>query len=78
MGANKAGRSVEAIRFLFAPGRKAIAEVETKKIKEEKRRRLEAQRITLALECAKKKRRVRHTGQQAHCVQNVYALELLR
>ena len=52
----KAGRSVEAIRFLFAPGRKAIAEVETKKIKEEKRRRLEAQRITLALECAKKKK----------------------
>ena len=32
----KAGRSVEAIRFLFAPGRKAIAEAETKKALEEK------------------------------------------
>lgn len=48
----KAGRSVEAIRFLFAPGRKAIAEAETKKLKEEKKRRLETQRMKTAYQCA--------------------------
>ena len=52
----KAGRSVEAIRFLFAPGRKAIAEAETKKAKEEKRRRLESERLQRALACAKGKK----------------------
>ena len=52
----KAGRSVEAIRFLFAPGRKAIAEAETKKAKEEKRRRLENHRFIAAVECAKGKK----------------------
>lgn len=52
----KAGRSVEAIRFLFAPGRKAIAEVEKKKVQEEKRRRLENQRFLAAIECAKSKK----------------------
>lgn len=52
----KAGRSVEAIRFLFAPGRKAIAEAETKKAQEEKRRRLENQRFLAAIECAKAKK----------------------
>jgi plasmid replication initiation protein len=52
----KAGRSVEAIRFLFAPGRKAIAEAETEKAKEEKRRRLESQRIQVALACARGKK----------------------
>ena len=52
----KAGRSVEAIRFLFAPGRKAIAEAEVKKAKEEKRRRLESERIQRALQCAKEKK----------------------
>jgi plasmid replication initiation protein len=52
----KAGRSVEAIRFLFAPGRKALAEEEQQKAKEAKRRRLESQRIRRALECAKAKR----------------------
>lgn len=51
----KAGRSVEAIRFLFAPRRKAIAEAETKKAQEEKRRRLENQRFLAAIECAKAK-----------------------
>lgn len=51
----KAGRSVEAIRFLFAPGRKAITEAETKKAQEEKRRRLQNQRVIKALECAKAK-----------------------
>ena len=51
----KAGRTVEAIRFLFAPGRKAIAEAETKKVLEEKRRRLQNQRVIKALECAKAK-----------------------
>jgi plasmid replication initiation protein len=51
----KAGRSVEAVRFLFAPGRKAIAEAETKKAQEEKRRRLQNQRVIKALECAKTK-----------------------
>lgn len=52
----KAGRTVEAIRFLFAPGRKAIAEAEVNKAKEDKRRRLESQRIQLALKCAKEKK----------------------
>ena len=52
----KAGRTVEAIRFLFAPGRKAIAEAETKKAQEEKRRRLENQRFLAAIECAKAKK----------------------
>ena len=51
----KAGRSVEAIRFLFAPGRKAIAEAEKQKAKEDKQRRLQAQRMSRALDCAKAK-----------------------
>lgn len=51
----KAGRSVEAIRFLFAPGRKAIAEAEKQKAKEDKQRRLQAQRISRALDCARAK-----------------------
>ena len=52
----KAGRSVEAIRFLFAPGRKAIAEKEANKAKEDKRRRLQTQRMIAALSCAKEKK----------------------
>jgi plasmid replication initiation protein len=52
----RVGRSVEKIRFLFAPGRKAIAEAEAQKAKEDKRRRLEGQRMRLAIECAKVKR----------------------
>lgn len=51
----KAGRSVEAIRFLFAPGSKAIAEAEQQKAKEDKQRRLQAQRMGRALDCAKAK-----------------------
>ena len=51
----KAGRSVEAIRFLFAPGSKAIAEAEQQKAKEEKQRRLQTQRMIRALDCAKTK-----------------------
>ena len=51
----KAGRSVEAIRFLFAPGRKAIAEKEAQSLKDQKRRRLESQRMMRALECARAK-----------------------
>ena len=52
----KAGRSVESIRFMFAPGRKAIAESEQQKAKVEKQRRLESQRIQRALQCAKGKK----------------------
>lgn len=52
----KAGRSVESIRFLFAPGRKAIAEKEAKTAKEQKRRRLESERMQRALECARAKK----------------------
>lgn len=52
----KAGRSVEAIRFIFSPRRQAIAEAETKKIKEAKSRRLEGQRLLRASECAQYKR----------------------
>lgn len=51
----KAGRSVEAIRFLFAPGRKAIAEKEAQILKDQKRHRLESQRMVRALECARAK-----------------------
>ena len=57
----KAGRSVEAIRFLFAPGRKALAEAETKKLKEEKKRRLQNQRIGSAFTCATAKKGDCHT-----------------
>ncbi len=52
----KAGRSVESIRFMFAPGRKAIAEAEQAKAKDAKRKRLDGQRISRALECAKGKK----------------------
>lgn len=51
----KAGRSVEAIRFLFTPGRKALAEAAQQKAKEEKQRRLQTQRVIRALDCAKAK-----------------------
>ena len=51
----KTGRSVTAIRFLFAPGRKALAQKEQEAAKEEKRRRLTNQRFLRALECAKGK-----------------------
>lgn len=51
----KAGRSVEAIRFQFAPGQKAIAEETQQKAKEDKQRRLQAQRMSRALDCAKAK-----------------------
>lgn len=52
----KAGRSVESIRFLFAPGRKAIAEAEQQKAKETKKSRLENQRFLRAADCAKGKK----------------------
>ena len=52
----KAGRSVETIRFSFGPGRRAIAEAETKKAKEAKQRRLQTQRMIAALACAKEKK----------------------
>lgn len=52
----KTGRSVEAVRFMFAPGRKAIAEAEKKKAKEEKQRRLANERMLRALACAKEKK----------------------
>jgi len=52
----KAGRSVEAIRFLFAPGRKAIAEATANKAKADKQRRLNNQRMIAAVECAKAKK----------------------
>ena len=48
----KAGRSVESIRFLFAPGRKAIAKQEMKKAKEQKRSRLDNERMKKAYACA--------------------------
>jgi plasmid replication initiation protein len=51
----RAGRSVEKIRFLFAPGRKAIAEAEAQKAKEDKLRLLENKRMLFAIECAKTK-----------------------
>lgn len=55
----KAGRSVEKIRFSFSGGRKALAEKENAKLKEEKSRRIANQRLLRAIECAKNK--------QGHC-----------
>ena len=51
----KVGRSVEKLRFIFSGGKKALAQKEQEKAKEEKRRRLQAQRMHRALECAKLK-----------------------
>lgn len=55
----KAGRSVESIRFMFGPGRRAIAEAEQQKAKEAKKSRLATQRFLRAAECAK--------GKQGNC-----------
>lgn len=51
----KVGRSVEKIRFIFNGGKKALAQKEQEKAKEEKRRRLSNQRFLRAVECAKAK-----------------------
>lgn len=51
----KAGRSVEAIRFIFSAKRQALAQEVQEDAKEDKRRRLQAQRMRRALECAKAK-----------------------
>lgn len=51
----KAGRSVEAIRFIFSAKRQALAQEVQEDAKEDKRRRLQAQRMRRALECAKVK-----------------------
>lgn len=51
----KVGRSVEKIRFIFTPRRKALALKDQEKAKEEKRRRLLNQRFLRAVECAKAK-----------------------
>ena len=51
----KVGRSVEKIRFIFNGGKKALAQKEQEKAKEEKRRRLTNQRFIRAVECAKAK-----------------------
>lgn len=49
----KVGRSVEKIRLIFNGGKKALAQKEQEKAKEEKRRRLTNQRFIRAVECAK-------------------------
>ena len=51
----KAGRSVEKIRFLFAPGRKAIAAKEQRKADQAKQSKRINQRFVKALDCAKGK-----------------------
>lgn len=51
----KVGRSVEKIRFIFNGGKKALAQKEQEKAKEEKRQRLTNQRFIRAVECAKAK-----------------------
>jgi plasmid replication initiation protein len=48
----KVGHSVEAIRFSFGPGRRAIAAAEFAKAKEAKARRLESNRFLRASACA--------------------------
>ncbi len=57
----KVGRSVEKIRFSFGPGRRAIAEAETKKAKENKKRRIENDRYKRAHNCA--------LGKSGNCLQ---------
>jgi plasmid replication initiation protein len=52
----KFGRSVTQIRFTFGHRRKVIDEAEPNKVKEAKKRRLQSQRITRALECARMKK----------------------
>lgn len=52
----KVGRSVEKIRFTFGPGRRALAEAEKIKAKEEKQRRLMGARMLRANECALSKK----------------------
>lgn len=52
----KVGKSVEKIRFIFSGKEREIAEKVMSDAKEEKVRRLHAQRIHRALECAKVKR----------------------
>lgn len=52
----KAGRSVEKILFSFGAGRRAIAEAETKKVKEEKKHRIDNQRLLRAVKCAETKK----------------------
>lgn len=54
----KVGRSVEAIRFIFNGGRKATAQKEQEKAKEEKQRRLQTQRFLRAVDCARSKQGV--------------------
>jgi len=51
----KVGRSVEKIRFIFSEKRLPLAQKEQDNAKEEKLRRLQAQRIHRAVECAKNK-----------------------
>lgn len=51
----KTGRAVGAIRFLFAPGRKAIAEAKQKKNKEEKKHTVSNMVFVKAIKCAQKK-----------------------
>ena len=51
----KIGRSVEKIRFIFSCNRRVLLSDEIEKTKEEKRRRLQTQRIHRALTCAKNK-----------------------
>lgn len=51
----KVGRSVEKIRFIFSGGKKALAQKEQEKAKEEKRQRLINQRFLRAVECARAK-----------------------
>lgn len=52
----KAGRSVEAIRFTFGSGRRAIAETDKNKAKEAKQKRLRLARWHRAYECANAKK----------------------
>lgn len=51
----KRGRAVESIRFLFAPGRKAIAEASTQKADQKKQSSLSNKRALTAYNCAKGK-----------------------
>lgn len=78
----KAGRSVGAIRFLFAPGRKKLVETEQKKLTEEKRQSARNKAFREALGCAQKKNGecVKQDNKKAVCTmcQHIRACEEFR
>lgn len=61
----KVGRSVEKIRFTFGPGKRALAEAEKEKAKQEKKSRLNNSRYIRAVKC------FQYKGGECHVMDNV-------